>query len=273
MQMKRYIILLGVAALSFSACKTVRKTQANPAVDHSGKVVAVDDAKKAEKDYALKLLNEIRNNKIDFNTFSAKIGLQFQSPKMSQSANANLRMEKNKVIWMSVTGPFGIEVFRAKVTPDSVVLIDKLQSKVIRRDTRYLQSLVKVPVNFYDLQDLLVGNPVFINGEPESFQNSSDNIQYTLVADAIRNLLTVMKSNTGAAYASNSQVSEATSSRTANITYGDYRNLSGKNFSYLRNIVVKENGATTNIHLEYKEPVFDQPVTFPFSVPRGYSEG
>ena len=67
------------------------------------------------------------HNKISFTTFSAKIDVDYQGTDGKKyNVNANLRMYKDSVIWISVTGLFGIEGLRAYITKDSVKILNKL---------------------------------------------------------------------------------------------------------------------------------------------------
>ena len=48
----------------------------------------------------------------------------FQNNKLT-SLNINIKNRKDSVIWMSASGPFGIEVIRAQVTPTNIYFLNR----------------------------------------------------------------------------------------------------------------------------------------------------
>ena len=268
-----YFIYIAVLLLTIASCKTVKKTQTQTPVLNT-ETVMVNEASNAEKQFAFNTHKRLLNEKIDFNTFSSRLSINIQSPKLNQSVNGTLRMQKDKAIWISVTGPFSIEVFRAMITPDSVLLLDKLQNKIVRRNISYLQNVVQLPLDFYDLQDLLIGNAIMVNGEVESFKSTDNVLQLMIKTAVLNNLVTLNRNqNSDAITLSASKIVENNSRRSSDITYTNYKSLNGKDFSHGRNVIVNDGSAITTVGIEYKEPVFNVAVTFPFSIPKNFSEG
>ena len=77
---------------------------------------------------------------------------------------AYLRIQKDSVIWISVQTIIG-EAFRILITSDSVKMISKFGKTkgLILRSVGYLQEAAGVPFDFKTMQDLLIGNPVYLN--------------------------------------------------------------------------------------------------------------
>ena len=73
-------------------------------------------------------------------------------------ATANIRIKKDSIIWISVTPGMGIEIIRSIITPDSVKIINRLDNKYEKYSITYLKETVGVDLNFYNLQNLLVGD-------------------------------------------------------------------------------------------------------------------
>lgn len=270
--MKIHYIYILVVLFTVASCKTVKKTQTQSPVLNTEKVV-VDEASDAEKQFALSTHNRLLTEKLDFNTLSSKLSIDIQSPKLNQSVNGTLRMQKDKAIWVSVTGPFGIEVFRAMITPDSVLLLDKLQSKIVRRNISYLQNVVQLPLGFKDLQDLLMGNAVMAEGTVESYKVTDNALQLMIKTALLNNLVTLHKNQNNTITLSASRIVESNTNRSSDIIYTDYRQLNGKDFSHGRNVVVNDGNAITKVNITYREPVFNTTLSFPFSIPKNFSEG
>lgn len=111
-----------------------------------------------------KALGDIKEHHIDFNTFSAKVKVEFENSKgKRQDLNAVVRMIKDSAIWMSLSATvFNVEAFRVLITRDSLILLNKLEKEVQYRSHDYLQEVTGIPFDFKTLQDLIVGNPVFL---------------------------------------------------------------------------------------------------------------
>ena len=72
-------------------------------------------------------------------------------------------MYKDSVIWISITALFGIEGLRAYITKDSVKIINKQDKVYTGRSVAYLQEVTALPLDLHSLQELLIGNPVFLD--------------------------------------------------------------------------------------------------------------
>jgi len=61
---------------------------------------------------------------------------------------------------MSVTAIAGIEIARVLVTPDSLVVINRLHGLVLQQPFRYIHQYANREINFKMLQDILAGNAI-----------------------------------------------------------------------------------------------------------------
>ena len=119
-----------------------------------------------------------KKNRINFTTFSAKIDVEYNDGDGKKyDVNANVRMYKDSVIWVSVTAILGIEGPPAYITKDSVKLFDKQNKVYTARSVSFLQEVTELPLSLSSLQDLLVGQPclldsniVSIHGLPAAYR-------------------------------------------------------------------------------------------------------
>jgi hypothetical protein len=71
------------------------------------------------------LLAKVDQNKIDFNTFSAKIKVDYTNSKGKQpNFIANIRMLKDSIIWVSLSNDIGIEGIRVLISKDSIKILE-----------------------------------------------------------------------------------------------------------------------------------------------------
>ena len=141
------------------------------------------------------IVDTLTNQRIDFKTFAAKIKMDYNGTEGNGQATVNLRMQKDSIIWLSLTGAFGIEGFRVIITKDSVKLMNKLDKVVQFKSIKYLQELTHVPVDFYNMQDILIGNPIYLDSNIVSYKYNGDNLLILMAGSVFKNLLTVDKSN------------------------------------------------------------------------------
>ena len=214
------------------------------------------------------VVSKLDSQRINFRTFNAKVKMDYDGSEGNGQATVYLRMQKDSIIWLSLTGALGIEGYRVIITRDSVKLMNKLDKIVQFRTIRYLNDLTHVPVNFYDMQNILVGNPIYLDSNIVSYKNSDDYLSILMAGTVFKNLLTLDK-NTLLMLHSKLDDMDPGKNRTADITFGNYNKVGNFNFSTARKISVAEK-AKLDINLDFKQYNFDQPQTFPFNIPKNY---
>lgn len=207
-------------------------------------------------------------NHIDFNTFSGKVDVDFDDGKgNAKSVNVKLVIKKDEVIWMSA-GLMGFEGVRGIITKDSVKILNKLQKEYIATSLSYIQEKIGLPADYTTLQDLLIGNAVFVNKNDASLTKENGNYIITTQDANFKNLLTVLMPGYLPSISQLSDV-DASKNRSAELNYNGYKSVGEKNFSTLRNIKVNYKSNIT-LKLDFKSYNFDGEVSTPFSVPSGY---
>lgn len=213
--------------------------------------------------------DDILKNKIDFKTISAKINVDYvDADDKNYNVNANLRMYKDSAIWISITAIFGIEGLRVYITKDSVKILDKQNKLYTGRSVSYLQDVAKLPLTLSILQDLLIGNPVYLDSNIVSYSKFEDHLSLLSIGSLFRNLLTV-SATTKLMERSKLDDVDITRSRTCDLTYSDYENKNGINFATVRKITIAEK-KKLDVRLEFKQYDFNSELTFPFSIPKNY---
>jgi hypothetical protein len=173
------------------------------------------------------------------------------------------------VIWVSITAMLGIEALRMRITKDSVRLLDKQNKVYTPRSISFLQELTALPLNLSTLQDLLLGNPVFLDSNIISYNRSGTTISLQSVGNLFRNFFTVAENGN---FVQKSQLEDLDqlSKRTCFLSYDDYENKKDVNFSTKRVIRVADK-KKLNVKLDFKQYEFNEKLSFPFTVPKNYS--
>jgi outer membrane biogenesis lipoprotein LolB len=269
MMMIRLFFLSIILSSLMLACRSTRKIQT--AIGKKDSVQAVAIPKPAAEDSAAvvrQTIEKMQSGLVNFNTFSAKINVDYQGTDGKKyDVNANLRMYKDSVIWISITAILGIEGLRAYITKDSVKLLNKQDKVYTARSVAYLQEVTALPLDLHTLQQILIGNPVFLDSNISSYSRSGNNISLLSNGEWFRNLLTLNE----AGRIENSKLDdvEVNRSRTCNLSYADYENKKGVLFSTRRRITVSEK-SNLDIKLDFKSYDFNETLSFPFTVPKNY---
>jgi len=268
--MTRFFVLLITIGL-LASCRSTKKIQT--AITKKDSVVTVNLPPGAAKNDTVQIiraaLSKVDSNRIDFRTFAAKVNVDYSgSDGKKYDVNANIRMYKDSAIWVAVNALLGIDAMRLFVTKDSLKLLDKLNKTYTARSIDYLQEVTSLPLNLYLLQDLLIGNPVFLDSNVVSYSTNNNQIALLSLGELFKNLITLNEADKSLLH-SKLDDRDPARNRTADLTYSEYESKKGVPFSTKRRIVVTERNRL-DIKLEFKQYDFNQEVSFPFSIPKNY---
>ena len=279
------VLVLGLALLGPAGCRStrsLRKVIATPAAHPDTTSVAVRDSTLPARDLHADsmvvihtALNGLVHNHIDFQTFSGVLHVHYQGDNgQDNEFNALVRIKKDSIIWIEIyakVGPVTVKAFQALITPDSAKILDRLKKVVRLRSISYLQEQAHLPVDFGTLQDILIGNPVFLDtSNIIYYRTETKGLSLFSAGRFFTNFLTLNPDNT----ISHSKLDDIDPLRvrTCDITYGDYDyNGPGRApFSTYRKVSVAEKGKVDieiGISKHYK---FNEVLNYPFSIPKNY---
>ena len=174
------------------------------------------------------------------------------------SLGISIRVRKDSLIWASVTAPFGIELFRAVLTKDSVYYINRTNKTYFVKPIAHIFKIIKKDIAFNEIQEIITANPKILknkysfNKTNDDFLLSSQNYIYT-ISDfyRIRKVFLIDEGNS--------------------LIY-NYSNFSFENnFPEQLELIVKSSSKNGfNIKLNYSKVVFDQQQQTPFKIPSSY---
>jgi len=269
-----FLIIIAVpASVLFFSCHTARKIQTAISKKDTASAVIMTDHVSTDSILRVRnTMNNLQSRHIDFKTFSAKIKVEYEDSKGKQpNVTAYVHIIKDSVIWISMYATvFNIEAFRVLITKDSVFLLDKINKEIQLRSMDYLQDVTGIPFDFKTLQDLLVGNPVFLDSNNIVYYKQTDNkILLATVGKYFKDLLTISNDSSAVLLHSKLDDVDINRNRTADLTYDDYDNSTGINFSTYREITVSEKNKL-DIRLNYKQYDFNKELSVAFSIPKNY---
>jgi Domain of unknown function (DUF4292) len=265
----RVLLIIIAAVFLFTSCKPTRKIQT--AITKADTVNVIKEPVQSGEDssaFIRENYTKIKTQQILFTTFSAKIDVDYVGGDgKKEKANAILRMYKDSVIWIAVTGLFGIEGLRAYITKDSIRIINKLDKIYTGRSVAYVQEVTSLPLDLHSLQELLIGNPVFLDSNIVSYTKSANSVSFLSISEGFKHLFTLVD---GILHHSKLDDVDINRNRTCDLSYDEYENKKGVNFSSKRRITVSEK-SLLDIKLDFKSYNFNETLSFPFSVPKNYT--
>lgn len=213
-------------------------------------------------------LSEKINEPLDFTTFYGRAKASYDAPDASGNATVYIKIKKDSIIWMSITGALNIEGARVLITPDSVKIMNRLDHTVRLSSITHLQQITKLPFSFSDFQDVILGKAVLSNNNV-SFRFSKDSITVLSGDDVLKYMFAFTKKDflLGQGNYQSQIPGHATE---ANIFYNDYQKVNDKWFSTSRDIAVSGDN-TAAIEVNFKEYSFNQPLDYVFTISKNYT--
>ena len=264
------LLILFIAMVVMASCRSTRKIQTAIAKKDTSTVSMRDDAARNDTLRMIRsTLNRMDSSRLNFTSFTAKIKVDYEGGDGKKNdLNANVRMYKDSIIWINVNAMLGIDVMRLMITKDSVFMLDKLNKVYTERSVDYLQEVTALPLDLSTVQDLLLGNALFLDSNIIAYSVKNDRISMLSLGQWFKNLLTLSAPDNILLH-SKLDDADVTRNRTAELVYEEYENKKGVPFSTKRRITVAEK-TRLEIKLDFKQYDFNSEVSFPFSVPKNY---
>ena len=264
------LIIASISVPSLSGCKTAKKIQASIEKKDTTSIHITNSSADDSLMVIKKEMELLSKKVVDFKTFSAKIKVEYEDSKGKQpNITAYVRILKDSLIWISgYATVFNIEAFRVLINKDSVFVLDKINKEIKLRSMDYLQEVTQIPFDLKTLQDLFVGNPVFLSDSVISYKETESKILLATLGQFFKHLVTLNKTDRLLTHSKLDDVN-VSRNRTADITYSDYEINNGLPFSTTREITVSEKNRL-DIQLNFKQYEFNKELSISFNVPVNY---
>ena len=215
-----------------------------------------------------KIINGHYANEHDFKTLNIRANAKYVDEKQSQSINAEIRIKKDEIIWINIK-VLGFPVAKALITPTIVSYYEKINSTYFEGDFSMLSNWLGTDLDFNKVQNLFLGKAIddltkdkWVSEVVEkmfklSLPNDSDVAKEFYFEGA--NFL--LKKET---------ISQASQNRNLEIRYPSYKEEKGMFLPNEINIKAEQKDKIT-IDIEYKNTTFNEDLSYPYSVPSGYT--
>ena len=217
----------------------------------------------AKKMSAKQLSKQMLAADYEFDFLQAKARIKFDDGSINQSFTANIRIENNSTIWISLTGPFGIEGARVMMNKDRIQIIDRLNNKYYDEEYTFIDKYLSFQTNLLFLQNLIVGN-VF-QDELSKYKVLSDQDNYIINYDY--NGLEAKYTVSPNYKYRRVEMDEKFGNRKIEMDFNDYKFIDEYLFAMLRNIHFSENENDVFIEMNFSKVKKENALEFPFNVP------
>ena len=210
----------------------------------------------------MQYINAIGESALQYTGLQARAkGYLTVNDRENHEVSVQIRMKKDEVIWISATGMLGMEAGRVMITPDSIALINRLESAFIKESYDAGSRWLGDQLSFNELQQLLIGNAPDREGlEGTQFSVNSAGGGYFTMPNGVHQIfeaasrLTWWKGDVlEARHAYESPSGHASFPSKSTLT------LAGPQLKLI-------------LTLDYSRLDLDQDVNFPFSIPKGYRQ-
>lgn len=217
---------------------------------------------------AKQLIKEHNKSEAKFKTLQARVRVEYVQGERSQSHTVNLRMEKDKTIWLSAT----LGIVRAKITPSKVSFYNKLDNTYFDGDFSLISNLLGTTLDFEKVQNILLGNAIY-NLDDEKYDNDIHEGSYVLSPKNQKELFEIFYLLNPSHFKMDSQeLAQSLEQRMLKIDYKDYQKIDRQIVPQNVKVIAIENSDETSISMEFKSVALNTDLRFPFRIPNGFDE-
>ncbi|HHB52804.1 MAG TPA: DUF4292 domain-containing protein [Saprospiraceae bacterium] len=211
------------------------------------------------------IVDKIKNFDIDYKWYKLKANVNVFMQGFSVSGQTEVRLKKDEFIWLNVK-KFGIEFGRILIKPDSFFALDRYNKRYTAQPLDSLYSQYKIPFNFQDFQDIIVGNSMISKQQPLNFQNTKDGVLLKTTGD---NFDILYKLNNG--FNVSFMKLKDKSDNTVEIDFSDFKPQFQKEIPYIRKYSYPDNNEPKYFFkLDINKIEKDIPLKIKFEIPENY---
>lgn len=213
------------------------------------------------------LVQKITDNQCNYKTMSLHTALVWDDGNTEQPVKANIRMRRDSLVWLSITGAVGVEGARVLLTTDSFRMLSKMTGEYIVNDISYLRNWLLFPVSFKMLQQIISGEQILIDAQAKmvTWQDS----MFVIYAETNK-MLEKIWVNSGSYTIAKILLKDKMLSQSMTINFDSYNDLNGKPFSYKRELDITRDGVAMKLTMDITKVRMNDELSYPFEVTDKY---
>jgi hypothetical protein len=257
---KNIAFITAVLITSFWGCRSIRSVAPDAASINNASIA----------------LTEVHSKQAEFTWLSTRFSGSVLWDGKTTPIAGTMRIQKDEAIYISVAPILGIEVARAIITPDSVKLLNRLESTYYVGDLRVLSRMFNADIDFYMLQALLTGNdfPHFRTDQftlnDESVLIQLDAQQRTRISNQGEPIKQALSIDPDIMRIRTNVIEQSNPTRALRADYKKYDNVSGQLLPSDLKLMFADEKDTSNLEMMFTRTTLDVPQNMEFSVPSKY---
>lgn len=227
------------------------------------------------------IVSQVLANNFEFIDLKAKVKTKFKSrEKQNITLGTFVKIIKDSVIHATISkATFPVVI--AIITPDSLKFINKIDQKYFIGDFDFIQGMLKTEIDFYEIQDLLVGNPVKLRRSDSHYLIEEE--KQVFLSSKSKSALEKLKLNkepsaewlvkywVNELYKTGRTLVENDSAQTTiEIIQEDYNKVDGQLFPNRTQAQIVTPKDSISIQLNYQRVKINSGVDFEFAIPDHY---
>ena len=215
-----------------------------------------------------KVINGHYKNQHDFKTLNIRANAKYEDEKQSHSMKADIRIKKDEIIWINIKF-LGIPMAKAMITPTKVSYYEKINNTYFEGDFSMLSNWLGTDLDFNKVQNLFLGKAI------------DDLTKDKWVSEVVEKMFKLSLPNSsdiakefyfeGANYLLKKEtITQASKNRNLEIRYPSFKEEKGMFLPNEINIKASQKN-NVSIDIEYKHTTFNENLSYPYSVPSGYT--
>lgn len=253
---KKLILLLVILVVTLTSCKSKKIATNNPSTNNM---------------YVSKILKNYNQNNFNKNTLRATLKAKYKGKSSLPSVNASLRLEKDKVIWISLSKSI-FSLGKLMITPDRVQFYNKFDRTYFDGDFSLLSDFLGTEVNFNQVQNIFLGEAIYnLNENDYLVTPKKEGIQFTpKIENELFSILFLLDKKIFKT--TKQEVRQEKENKLLSVKYNEFEKVEGVYFPKNIYILASDEKHINTINIDYKNVEFDQTLSFPFKIPNGYKE-
>lgn len=206
---------------------------------------------------------------LDFRTFNGRAKTRIEFGDDKQDMTLYVRIDRDKAIWISVAATLvNHEVARVLITPDTVKIMNKMQSEYMVKPFNYIHKYTGEGVDFSILQDLLVANvnKKLLRTTELTVASAEDDMQLAGVNDGLSFQYSLNENKRPKVF----RLHEIGKKESLESFYSSFAAVTGYNFPQNQNINLNASYVSVKAIVNYNKLEFNELIEMPFVIPDKY---
>ena len=264
-----YILLFITSELLISSCKISKHAIRKKAIADSSALVHKQFLLDSMANQALiekyKPIWEYRN---DFETFSCKTKMRYDGKNEKQTFSASIRIIKDQQIWVHISALDIFNVARVLITPDTLKMLLYTKNEAYILPYAELNNYIPVSLDFKDLQNLLIGNPLE-NNKLEFIATETEN---TLTLQSILNSFSqsTTYNKQDSLIKTIGLQSKLENGPSCIVQFFNYNKENYNRFANVKTFTINNKGDNYFIDMQIQKFTLNEKVEMPFTIPKNF---